>query len=271
MNDANTFNLMNFCYFELKTLILELILSAIMIKTTVLIILLFLINLPATAQNDMGWDAKFAFGGGFTPGWIIPDINEINRMMDDFGTGSFAKSGFFATGGAGYISIAVVKNIRIGLMGLGGSMTKTGSGLESKYSLSVLGFTAEYTFPFIPYVAVSAGAVIGGGTTSLDLHKYSSSYNADWNDLWDEMYGSGNTVANFSRKISNSYFTVIPTLNVDIPLYRFFAFRIGGGYQIALNDSWELDNEHSLQNTPDGLSSNAVFIQAGIFIGYFNY
>lgn len=242
-----------------------------MSKIIALFALLIFVQRPLTAQYEMGWDAKFAIGGGFTPGWIIPEVVEINKMMEGFGTGPFSKSGFFATGGAGYLSIAVVKNIRIGLMGFGGSMTKNNGGLEAEYSLSTLGFTAEYTFPFIPLVAVSAGAVVGGGNVTLDLHKFSDGYNADWNNLWDEIQSPGQDVTQFSRKLSNTYFTVIPTLNVDIPLYRFFAFRIGGGYQIALGNNWELDNGYKLNNIPDGLSSNAIFIQAGIFIGYFNY
>jgi len=237
-------------------------------KLIALLMFITLLQLPVYAQYEMGWDAKFAIGGGFTPGWIIPEVDEINKMMNGL---EFSSSGFFATGGAGYISIAVVKNIRIGMMGLGGSMTETNEGLEAKYSLSALGFTAEYTFPFIPLVAVSAGIVVGGGTTTLNLHRFDPGYNADWNDIWSEIQSSSNTVNNFSRKISNSYFTVIPTLNIDIPLYRFFAFRIGGGYQIAMGDNWELDNGQKISNIPSGLSSNAVFIQTGIFIGYFNY
>lgn len=242
-----------------------------MYRKIIFIWMLIISQVPLFAQYDMAWDAKFAIGGGFTPGWIIPELDEINNMMESFGTGKFSTSGMFATGGAGYISIAVVKNVRIGMMGLGGSMTKSNNGLEAEYSQSVLGFTAEYTFPFIPKVAVSAGAIIGGGNATLNLHRFNSNYTADWNHVWQEISDIQQPVSNVSRKLSNSYFTIIPTLNVDIPLYSFFAFRIGGGYQIALGDNWELDNGFKVSNIPSGLSSNAIFIQAGVFIGYFKF
>ncbi|MGE5498904.1 MAG: hypothetical protein ACM3Q2_12565, partial [Syntrophothermus sp.] len=73
------------------------------------------------------------------------------------------------------------------------------------------------------------------------------------------------------RTISNKYFLLSPTLNVDIPFYRFFAFRLGAGYNLALGNNWQADNGLELTNVPGDLNSNSLFIQAGIFIGFFNY
>jgi hypothetical protein len=131
------------------------------------------------------------------------------------------------------------------------------------------GLTIEYSFPFIKDIAVSVGTIIGIGSTSLELYQNSGSF--DWNDVWKEVTDPGEKSQNINRTISNTFFCLAPTLNVDIPFYRFFAFRIGGGYMFDLSKNWEADNGQTINNIPSDLNSNAVFIQVGIFVGYFNY
>ena len=235
--------------------------------------LLLIISPLYYAQEEMGWDAKFALGGGFTPGWIIPDFNAINNQLTSFGVDKFSSSGFFTSGGIGYVSIGVIKNIRIGGMGFGGSVTHKGSkdgfSKEAKYSTGMGGITIEYSLPFIKDVAISAGAVIGIGSSSLELYQNNGSY--DWNNVWKEVTDPNEKTQNINRSISNTFFTLVPTINIDIPVYRFFAFRIGGGCMFDLSKNWKADNGQTLNNVPSDLNSNAIFIQAGIFVGYFNY
>lgn len=222
--------------------------------------------------GGMGFDSKFAFGGGFTPGWFFPNFDGLNERLNDIGIGELSKSGFFATGGTGYVSLPMFKNFRIGGMGMGGSTTEkatvNGFNREAEYSVSLGGFTVEYTLPFVPSVALSAGAIIGGGNVTVELYQNRGS--VDWDDIWDE-YDTNTPSQNLHRKLSNTFFTIAPTLNVDIPINRFLAFRIGGGYQIALGGKWKFDNGEAINNVPDAVKKNSVFIQTGIFIGYFNY
>lgn len=232
-----------------------------------------------SAQNEMNWDAKFALGLGFTPAWVIPDFSTFNSTMKNvgFATGEFPSGGFAAWGGAGHVSLPMIKNLRIGGMGFGGSVSrKTRAGQyerEARYSASLGGFTIEYTLPFIHSVAVSVGSLIGGGSTTLELYENTGSL--PWDDVWirwGESPPADNLPdAGFSRKIYNSYFTLTPTLNIDIPVYRFLAFRIGAGYQFALNNTWHMDNGTEIRGVPDKLKSDWFFIQTGIFIGYFSY
>lgn len=259
------------------------------------IVLLVSVN---TFPQGMGWDAKFAFGGGFTPGWFFPSFDGINNKIEQLGIPKLSNSGFFATGGTGYISLPMLKNVRIGGMGLGGSTseksTVNGLNREAQYSMSMGGFTIEYSFPFVPNVALSAGLIIGGGNVTVKLYQNSGA--AEWNDIWDmsqlqlvwdepqlnlvpkevESFGekvsqnTASTASNIHRELSNSFFMLAPTLNVDIPVNRFLAFRIGGGYQIAMGGKWKVDNGQTINNVPD-INRNSVFIQTGIFVGYFNY
>jgi len=238
------------------------------------IVLILLLICPFYyAQEDMGWDAKFAIGGGFVPGWIIPDFKTVNNQLTNFGVDKFSSAGFFSSGGVGYVSIGVVENLRVGGIGFGGSIThkgtKDGFRKEAKYSVSLAGLTIEYSFPFIKDIAISVGSIIGVGNTSLELYQNSGSF--DWNNVWKEVSDPNENTQNISRTIYNTFFSLAPTLNVDIPVYRFFAFRIGGGYMFDLSKNWKADNGQAINNVPSDLSSNALFIQAGIFVGYFNY
>ncbi|HEX2963053.1 MAG TPA: hypothetical protein VHO43_14735 [Ignavibacteriales bacterium] len=236
-----------------------------------IVIVLLLTSMRGFAQDESAWDAKFAAGGGYTPGWFKPDMTVINQKVEAFGVGKFPSSGFFAQGGTGFVSIAVIKNIRIGGMGMGGSTKNSavvnGSRREAEYSLGMGGFTIEYTLPFVKSVAVSAGVILGWGGSSVDL--YENRGQESWDNAWNDASSVQSQAKH--RTISNKYFLMSPTLNVDIPFYRFFAFRLGAGYNLALGNNWQVDNGQELTNVPGDLNSNSLFIQAGIFVGFFNY
>lgn len=236
-----------------------------------IVIVLLLFSVRLYSQDETAWDAKFAAGGGYTPGWFIPDLTVINQNVESFGVGKFPTSGFFAQGGTGFISIAIIKNVRIGGMGMGGSVKNSavvnGQRREAVYSTGIGGLTIEYTLPFVKYVALSAGAILGRGGSSVDL--YENRGPESWDNVWkDAASVQGQTK---HRTISNSYYILSPTLNLDIPIYRFFALRLGAGYNLALGNNWQVDNEQELTNVPGNISSNSFFIQAGIFVGFFNY
>ncbi|HEX2868429.1 MAG TPA: hypothetical protein VHO03_15410 [Ignavibacteriales bacterium] len=236
-----------------------------------IVIVLMLSSARLFSQDETAWDAKFAAGGGYTPGWFVPDLTVFNQNVESFGVGKFSTSGFYAQGGTGFISIAIIRNIRIGGMGMGGSMKNSavvmGQRREAVYSTGMGGLTIEYTLPFVKYVALSAGLILGRGGSSVDL--YENRGPESWDNVWkDAASAQGQTK---HRTISNSYYILSPTLNLDIPFYRFFAFRLGAGYNFALGNNWQMDNEQELLNVPGNVNSNSLFIQAGIFIGFFNY
>ena len=236
-------------------------------------ILLTVLSCTLFGQDKKYFDAPFGGGGGYTPGWIFVNLDELNNQLINFSSVQLTKSGFYTSGGAGFIYIGFVPGLRIGGLGFGGSTSestfKDGFSRETAYQIAGGGFTVEYTLPFIKNMAVSLGTVIGGGSIQIELFKNSGGF--DWQNLWTEISDVNKATANISRKISNSFFLISPTVNVDIPLYRFVSFRIGGGYQVAVGDSWEIENEKELNNVPSRLNGNAFYIQTGIFIGFFSY
>ena len=238
-----------------------------------------------SAQEARYYDAPFGGGGGFTPGWIFPKFEELNTKIKQFGIPEFSSSGFFTTGGAGFIYLGFIKNLRVGGMGFGGSKSVSGSesipdllnkksdmnavqyilNKEIDYSLGGGGVTIEYTLPFVRTFGISLGAVIGGGSMQIDIYQNSGSFS--WNNLWNDI---SSPQINTHRTIKNNFWFFNPTVNIDIPFLRFMIFRIGGGYQLTFANSWKIDNNVSFSDVPSALNGNSFFIQTGIFAGFFS-
>jgi len=224
-------------------------------------------------QNKKYFDTPFGGGGGYTPGWYFPNLESLNKELTSIGLPKLSESGFYSSGGAGFIYLGFVDYLRIGGMGFGGSASETsardanGFTKEIIYNLTGGGVTVEYSLPFIRNIAVSTGFIFGAGSMRIDVNNNNGNFS--WDDIWNET--QKHTTQNINRSISNSFFIFAPTLNVDIPLYRFVSFRIGAGYQITFGGDWKVDNDKDISNVPSDLNGNTFFLQSGIFIGFFSF
>src|SRR3990172_1876292 len=224
-------------------------------------------------QNKKYFDTPFGGGGGYTPVWYFPNLESLNKELTSIGLPKLSESGFYSSGGAGFIYLGFVDYLRIGGMGFGGSASETsardanGFTKEIIYNLTGGGVTIEYSLPFIRNIAVSTGFIFGAGSMRIDVNNNNGNFS--WDDIWNET--QKHTTQNINRSISNSFFIFAPTLNVDIPLYRFVSFRIGAGYQITFGCDWKVDNDKDISNVPSDLNGNTFFLQSGIFIGFFSF
>ncbi len=233
----------------------------------VLIVALIFVNITRAQESEsVGVISKFGAAGGFSPVWIMPNFDPINEQIKKIGLPEFNNSGMMTYGGSGYIYVMFWNNFRIGGMGFGGkkSVSKVVNGFNNQvdYSIGAGGLTMEYTLPFIHKIAVSVGCILGGGSVEIDFYKNKTDYN--WEDVWQ----SGE---NQHKKITNSFYTITPTLNIDIPLNRFIAARFGGGYLVEIDGDWKADNDRNISNIPNKLSANSFFIEAGVFVGFFAF
>ena len=230
-------------------------------------------SLFAQEGEDVGWVARFGAAVGVTPTFVFPNLVPVNAQIKAMNIDQLSTSGMFVIGGGGYAYIMMVDNLRIGGMGVTGSQSTSGVvgglGKEVKYNCSFGGLTIEYTLPFIKNIAVSVGTVLGMGTTSIEIYQNSGSFN--WADTWKKVNAGIVMTNQVSDKISNSFYSVTPTLNVDIPISRFIAVRVGGGYVASFGNDWKINNQKTLNGTPSDLSSNSFFIQTGIFFGLFAF
>lgn len=237
-------------------------------KLSLILFLMFsLANLTCAQESEsVGVISKFGAAGGFSPIWIMPKLTPINEQLKSLGLPEFNNSGMMTYGGSGYIYVMFWNNFRIGGMGFGGkkSVSKVVNGFNNQvdYSIGAGGVTFEYTLPFIHKIAVSVGCVLGGGSVEIDFYKNKTDYS--WQNIWQ-------SDENQHKKITNSFYTITPTLNIDIPLNRFIAARIGGGYLVEIDGEWKADNNRSISNIPNDLSANSFYIQAGIFVGFFAF
>lgn len=238
---------------------------------TIILLLLLISSTFINAQSGKFFDAPFGGGGGYVPSWYIPKVDEINNQLKVLGIPEFSTSGLYTSGGAGFIYIGFVKHLRIGGMGYGGSMSRSatlnGENKEAIYSIGGGSLTVEYTLPFIKDIGLSIGAAIGGGSMVIEL--YNNSGSQDWNTIWTGLE-EGNNSSGY-KKLTNSYWSFSPTLNFDIPVYRFVVFRLGAGYQLTFGDDWTYDNDQPLNNVPSGVNADSFFIQSGLFIGFFSF
>lgn len=226
-------------------------------------------SLFAQEAEDVGWVARFGAAVGLTPAYVFPNFDPINAQIKEMKIDQLSTSGMFVVGGGGYAYIMLVDNLRIGGMGVTGTKSTSGTvgilNKEVKYNYSFGGVSVEYTLPFIQNIAVSVGTVIGMGTTSVEIFQNSGIFN--WTDTWRKVNDGIVMTNQVSDKMTNSFYSITPTLNVDIPLSRFVAVRVGGGYVASFGNDWKINNEKTLNATPSDLSSNSFFIQTGIFFG----
>lgn len=174
-------------------------------------------------QQGQFFDAPFGGGIGYVPAWYIPDVAPINDQLNAIGMPELSTGGFYSSGIAGFIYIGFVKNLRVGGMGFGGSLSSTQNinniNYEIIYDLGGGGVTIEYTLPFIKNIGVSGGAVIGVG--SMNIYLYRNSGDFTWEGTWEEFSDPNAASESFNRKLENSFWMFTPTLNVDYPIYRF--------------------------------------------------
>ncbi len=243
------------------------------IKPVILFIILTITTGTLQSQDRKFFDTPFGGGGGYTPGWYFPNLKSLNKELNNLGIPNLSESGFYSSGGAGFVYIGFVNYLRVGGMGFGGSTSETSSKdvngfiKEVKYNLSGGGLSVEYSLPFIRNVAVSLGFIFGAGSIKIDV--YNNNGNFSWNNIWSET--QNDSTQNINHSLKDNIFIFSPTLNVDIPLNRFISFRIGGGYQVTFSEDWEADNNQDLKNVPSDLNGNTFFLQSGIFIGFFSY
>jgi len=234
-----------------------------------LLIILFL-SITVYSQQNKYFDAPFGGGIGYVPGWYMPNLNAINSEMSNIGMPELSTSGFYSSGIGGFIYIGFVKHLRVGGMGFSGSTSSTQKvgdvNREVLYKLGGGGVTIEYTLPFVKDFGVSVGATIGAGTMSVNI--FSSNENFNWENIWDFREAEESSV---NIVMDNNFWMFTPTLNLDWPVYRFVVLRLGVGYQLTFGDEWTADNDQPLQGVPSELNGNALFIQSGIFIGFFSF
>ncbi len=218
---------------------------------------------------------KFGFFGGFTPGWLFVDVKPINEFLVPANGAPLKDNGVIMYGGGGSAYIMFIPNLRIGGLGISGSLKSTsvdGSGVRRDAELSVGfgGVTIEYVVRVVERLDVAVGVMLGGGGIGLTLREDvggNKTWDQEWSDFGTGMYG--NPIRNISRDLSGSYFVWVPSVSVEYPIVGWLAARLGFSYVGMSSPSWKLDDEYDLIGVPGDVNGEGFMINAGLFVGVF--
>ena len=246
-----------------------------------ILLLLLLFNLPGILaaqienppnqeeEETASW-GKMGGGGGFIPIYFVPSLKDINTDLTQVGMPDFGSRGMIMYGGGGFAYVNLVRNMRIGGMGAGGSidLTSTAKGIkrESTVGVGLGGLTVEYVVPVHPKVDLAFGATIGGGKLSLRLARHddaTKNWDQDLNELKDAAVSH-----DIIKEYGAPFFFVRPTACVEVHLYSWLGLRLGGGYYVSAPGSWS-SNGFDAAGLPSSFKAKGLSLEAGLFIGSF--
>ncbi len=84
-----------------------------MMTKFILIVLLVSATTIFPQQQKKYFDAPFGGGIGYVPAWYFPKVEPINLELQNIGMPELSTSGFYSSGGAGFVYIGFIKFLRI--------------------------------------------------------------------------------------------------------------------------------------------------------------
>ena len=248
-------------------------------NSAVALLLCAFIASAATAQEEpippkRSSAVKFGFFGGFTPGWLNVNVGPINEFLTGAGAAPLRNNGVFMFGGAGAAYIMIIPNVRVGGVGMSGSISSTSldaAGLrrDAKLVVGYGGVTVEYVVPIMDRLDVAAGIMLGTGGMDLTLRESNGG-----NDSWaseQKYFQSGLTAPPYTitRTLSGSFIVWVPSVYVEYAILGWLGSRVGVSYTGMSAPSWQVDANYDLLGVPSSVSGRGVMINAGVFVGIF--
>ena len=218
--------------------------------------------------------AKMGLFGGFTPGFLFPDVKPINDFLLKGKGAALNDGGMFLWGGGGAAYIMVVPNLRVGGVGMSGSIKSTslstlGIRRDAELKIGYGGVTIEYVVPIVERLDVAFGAALGVGGIDLTLRQ-SNGQTSTWTGEQDYLAtGMGAPGSNITRVLSGSFFMYVPSVNVEFAFLGWLALRVGGSYVGMAAPSWRVDGNYDLIGVPGEVNGKGFMINAGLLVGTF--
>jgi hypothetical protein len=218
--------------------------------------------------------AKVGLFVGFTPGVIFPKLGSINSFLKAGHAAPLSENGMFLYGGGGAIYIMVLPNVRIGGVGMSGSLSSTALDAnnirrDTQLKLGYGGVTIEYVVPVFERMVVAVGGMLGGGGIDLTLRQ-SNGLSNTWQGEQDYLGGGlGAPQANVTRVLTGSFFVFVPSLNVEYTVLPWMAVRTGVSYAVMASPTWKVDGNYDLLGVPSDVSGRGAQINLALLVGLF--
>ncbi|MBI2429744.1 MAG: hypothetical protein HYV29_13305 [Ignavibacteriales bacterium] len=219
---------------------------------------------------------KIGGAGGVTPIVGMFDNKEIDKYLTSAGLPVLGSDPMYIVGGEGYGYIMFLKNVRMG--GFGGSGTRSVNRIdpvgnirkEVDYTISYGGFLMDYVQPVAYKLDVAIGATIGAGSVDITMRRDDGTFK-EWDSLWTQYGNTSRTTSNYTHRLTGSFVTLNPHVNVEYTLLTWLQLRIGLGYPIMLSPEWKLDEKYDVNSVPSKIKASGYTINAGIMFGYFGW
>lgn len=212
--------------------------------------------------------------GGFTPGWLFVNVKPINDYLTSYGGAPLSDDGVWLWGGGGAAYIMLIPNLRIGGMGMGGSIKSTkldanGVRRDAELEVSFGGVTLEYVLPVTEHLDVAFGTSLGGGGIDIVLRQ-----DAGGAKTWVQQWKNFESLTSASRDqikqtLNGSYFVWVPSVNIEYAILGWFGCRLGVSYVGMSAPSWTVDDNYELLGVPSNVSGRGFMINAGLLVGTF--
>ncbi len=219
----------------------------------------------------------FAIAGGATVNFSFFNYDEINKhLTTNFPVSDISpnfEGSMLQIGGEGFTGLVYIQDMRVAFFSYAGKKdngtTVAFNGVDYKrqfdYSTGLWGLSLDYAFVPFKRFAILPGVSFAKGY--LSINSYQSKSNFDWNNFKPEV-GDQNVWRN---ELEASYWVVKPQVNLEYAITNFLMFRVGIGYSSTFAYDWKFNKSATVDNMPDGINSNGLQIQSGIFLGLFNY
>ena len=220
--------------------------------------------------------AKIGLFGAFTPGWIFPDVKPINDFLKGGGAAPLKDDGVLLWGGSGAAYIMLVPNLRLGGVGMSGSIKSTlvnvttNARKDAQLRIGYGGVTIEYVVPIVEQLDVAVGTMLGAGGIDLVLRQ-SNRQTDTWQSEQDFLRTGMTTPTtnNVTRTLTGTFFVYIPSLYVEYTILGWLAVRGGVSYVGMAAPSWEVDGNYELLGVPGEVNGKGFMVNAGLMLGTF--
>jgi hypothetical protein len=198
--------------------------------------------------------------------------DEINTSLKSIGMPALSSNPMVLVGGEGYGYIMFLPNLRIGGFGAGGhqsvGMLEGNVRKDVEYHVSYGGFLMDYVVPVVHRLDIAGGFSIGSGSIEILMARDDGGFKK-WGDLWTEL-GNNDPTRNVTRSLNGSFVSFNPHLTVEYSILTWMQLRVGVGYPVFFNSSWQLNDNQDIMNVPANLKPDGITVNGAVMFGFFN-
>ncbi len=219
--------------------------------------------------------AKVGAVGGFTTSFLFMDMGPINDFLNGAKMGRpFSNSPIFLDGGAGSAYIMIIKNLRVGGIGMGGSSTvsvldpATGIRRDATIQAGYGAVSFEYVVTLLQHLDFVGGVQLGTGGIDIVVRK-SDGAPITWSGEQGLLGSDNSSAGTVTRTLSGKFYIWIPSVSLEYSFVGWAGVRVGASYLGMSSPSWKLDSNYDILNVPGAVSGKGWTVNLALLVGTF--